>query len=45
MLGSFFNKFVHVVSYNLCGIFKDTYFLITPQNQSTLLRKRISKVT
>ena len=32
--------------YELCGPFhKNTYFLITPQNQTTLLRKQISKVT
>ena len=41
---SLFNKVSHVLSYDLCGIFKNTYFLITLQNQTTLLRKQISKV-
>ena len=31
-----------MLSYDLCEIFKNTYFLITPQNQTTLLRKQIS---
>ena len=45
MLESLLNNVAHVVSYDLCGIFKSTYFLITPQNQTTLLRKQISKAT
>ena len=45
ILESLFNKVAHVVPYDLCGILKSTYFLITPQNQTTLLRKKISKVT
>ena len=48
MLESLFNKVAHVFSSDLCEIFKNTYFLITPQNQTTLqikLRKQISKVT
>ena len=45
MLESLLNKVAHVLSYDLCGIFKNTYFLITPQNQTTLLRNQISKVT
>ena len=45
MLESLFNKVAHVLSYDLYGIFKSTYFLITPQNQMTLLRKKFSKVT
>ena len=45
MLESFFNKVAHVLSYDLCGILKNNYFLITPQNQTTLLRKQISKET
>ena len=46
MLESLFDKVAHRLScYDLCGIFKNTYFLITPQNQTTLLRKQISKVT
>ena len=45
MLESVFSKVAHVLSYDLCEIFKNTYFLITPQNQTTLLRKQISKVT
>ena len=45
MLESLFKKIAHVLSYDLCEIFKKTYFLITPQNQTTLLRKQISKVT
>ena len=44
MLGSLFNKVAHVLSYDVCGILKNTYFLITLQNQTTLLRKQISKV-
>ena len=43
MLESLFNKVTHVLSYNLCGIFQSTYFLIIPQNQTTLLGKQISK--
>ena len=39
MLESLFN----VLSYDLCGIFKNTYFLIIAQNRTTLLRKQISK--
>ena len=31
MLESLLNKVAHVISYNLCGVFKNTYFLITPQ--------------
>ena len=45
MLESLLNKVAHVLSYDLCGIFKNTYFLITSQNQTTLLRNQISKVT
>ena len=45
MLGSLFNKVAHVLSYDVCGILKNTYFLITLQNQTMLLRKQISKVT
>ena len=45
MLESFFNKVPYVLFYGLCEIFKDTYFLITPQNQTMLLRQQISKVT
>ena len=36
MMESFFDKVAHVLSYDLCGIFKNTYFLITPQNQNAL---------
>ena len=35
----------HVLSYDVSRIFKNTYFLITPQNQTMLLRKQISKIT
>ena len=45
MLESLLNKVAHVLSYDLCGIFKNTYFLITPQNQTALLGKQSSKVT
>ena len=45
MLGSLFNKVAHVLSYDVCGILKNAYFLITLQNQTTLLRKQIRKVT
>ena len=45
MLESLFKKGAHVFSSDLYEIFKNTYFLITPQNQATLLRKQISKVT
>ena len=45
MLEALFNKVPHVLSYDLCGTFKNIYFLITPQNQTTLLCKQISKVT
>ena len=31
MLESLLNKVAHVISYNHCGVFKNTYFLITPQ--------------
>ena len=30
---SHFNKVAHLLFYNLCEIFKNIYFLITPQNQ------------
>ena len=43
MLESLFNKVTPVLSYDLCEIFKKTYFLITSQNQTTLLRKQIRK--
>ena len=43
MLESLFTKVAHVLSYYRCGIFKNIY--ITPQNQTTLLRKQVSKVT
>ena len=45
MLESLFDKVAHVLSYDLCEISKSIYFLITPQNQTTLLSKQISKVT
>ena len=45
MLESVFNKVAHVLSYDLCEIFKNTYFLPSPQNQTMFLRKQISKVT
>ena len=45
MLESLFNKVAHNVFYDFCGIFKYTYFLITPQNQTMPLPKQISKVT
>ena len=45
MLESLFNKVAHMLSHYLCGIFKNTYFLITPQNQTALLGKQSSKVT
>ena len=44
MLESLFDKVAYVLSYDLCGIFKSTYFLINPQNQTMLLRKQISKL-
>ena len=44
MLESLFNKVAHKLSYALCENFKNTYFLFTPQNQTALLRKQISKV-
>ena len=49
---SFFKKVALVLSYDLCEIYKNTFhpityqlFPITPQNQTTLLCKQISKVT
>ena len=45
MLESLFNKVAHMLSHYLCGIFKNTYFPITPQNQTALLGKQSSKVT
>ena len=42
---SLFNEIAQVLSYDLSGIFKNTYFLITPQNLTMPLRKQISKVT
>ena len=45
MLESIFNKVAHMLSYDLCEIFKNTYFPMTPQNETTLLSKQISKVT
>ena len=45
MLEPLFNKVAHVLSYDLCEIFKSTFFLITLQNQTTFLRKQFSKVT
>ena len=44
MLETIFNKVEHTLSYDLCKIFKNTYFPITPKNQTTLLQKQISKV-
>ena len=44
-VGDIFNKVAHVLSYDLCGIFKNIYFLIIPQNLTALQRKQISKVT
>ena len=46
-LSLFFKKVALVLSYDLCEIYKNTYHLfpITPQNQTTLLCKQISKVT
>ena len=51
-LSLFFKKVALVLSYDLCEIYKNTYhpityqlFPITPQNQTTLLCKQISKVT
>ena len=41
----FTGKHLIVHYYDLRGIFKNIYFLITPQNQATHLRKQISKVT
>ena len=35
----------HMLSCHLCEIFKNTYFPITPQYQTRLLSKQISKVT
>ena len=43
MFESLFSKVPCMVFYGLCGIFKNTYFLITLQNQATLLRKQIAK--
>ena len=34
MLESLFNKVAHMLSYELCKIFKNAYFPITPQNLS-----------
>ena len=34
-----FNKVVHMLSYDFCEIFKNTYFPITPENQKTFLSK------
>ena len=51
MLESLFNKVAHVahklhtLSPDFCEIFKNTFFLITLQNQAMLLRKQTSKVT
>ena len=44
MLELLFNKVAHVLSHDLCEIFKNVYFLITSQDQTMLLRKQISKV-
>ena len=43
MLEPRFNKVAHVLSYDLCEIFKNIYFLIKLQNQTTILHKQISK--
>ena len=45
MLELIFNKLAHVLSFDLCEIFKKTYFLINPQNKTLFLRKQIRKVT
>ena len=45
MLEPLLNKVLQVLSYDLRGIFKNTYFLITPQNQTMRLHKQISKLT
>ena len=34
-LESLFNEVAHLLSYDLCEIFKNTYFPITSQNQTT----------
>ena len=44
ILESLFNKVAHMLSYDLCEIFKNIYFPITTQNQTMLLTKQISKV-
>ena len=31
-VGAIFNKVAHMLSYDLCKIFRNTYFPITPQN-------------
>ena len=41
MLESLLNKVAHMLSYDLCKIFENTYFPITPQN----LSKYTSEVT
>ena len=54
MLESLFNKVAECTPketlsqglfYDFCEILKNTYFLIIRQNQTTLQRKQISKVT
>ena len=46
MLESFFNKVARVLSYDPLWNFQEHLFSrITPQNQTTLLRKQIRKVT
>ena len=54
MLGSLFDKVAHVLSYDLCGIFKNTYFLRsslfyntstnTSQHESTQINTSLTRV-
>ena len=45
MLEALFNKVAHMLSYDLREIFKNSYFPITSQNQTTLLSELTRKVT
>ena len=43
MLESLFNKIGNVLFYDLCGIFNNTYILITHQNQTTFCVNKLAK--
>ena len=43
MLESLFNKVAYVLSYDRCGIFKNTYFLITLKIKQRFCLNKLAK--